>query len=84
MGHVDVVNLASGAVGRGTFKSGWRWSDHVKPIAGTDSCQVQHIGIVLEATSVQMDDGQGIDVGPGDVFTCRPATTPGPSATRTA
>ena len=73
MGHVDVVNLDSGAVGRGTFKPGWRWSEHVKPLAGTDSCQVQHIGIVLEGRMhVQMDGGDGIDVGPGDVFNMPP------------
>ena len=36
-GHLEVVNLDAGAVGRATFEPGWRWSEHVKPIAGTDS-----------------------------------------------
>ena len=36
-GRVDVVQLADGVVGRGTFEPGWRWSEHVKPIAGTDT-----------------------------------------------
>ena len=47
-GHVELVDLNGHAVGRGTFEPGWRWSEHVKPIAGTDSCQVEHIGYVLE------------------------------------
>ena len=39
MGHLEIVNADSGAVGRATFQPGWQWSKHVKPIAGTDSCQ---------------------------------------------
>ena len=38
-GRVELVDLNGHAVGRGTFEPGWRWSEHVKPIAGTDSCQ---------------------------------------------
>jgi quercetin dioxygenase-like cupin family protein len=70
MGMVELVNVGGNAVGRGTFKAGWRWSEHVKPIAGTDSCQVNHVGYVLEGRmTVRMDDGDEITVGPGDAFT---------------
>ncbi len=73
MGGAALVNLSSGAVGLGTFKPGWRWSEHVKPIAGTDSCQVQHIGYVLKGRmKVVMDDGQEAEVGPGDAFVMPP------------
>jgi quercetin dioxygenase-like cupin family protein len=73
MGMVELVNLETGAVGRGTFKPGWRWSEHVKPLSGTDSCQVPHIGIVLEGRMhVEMDDGQQADYGPGDVMNIPP------------
>jgi quercetin dioxygenase-like cupin family protein len=73
MGGVGLVNLSSGAVGLGTFKPGWRWSEHVKPIAGTDSCQVQHIGYVLNGRmKVVMDDGEEAEVGPGDAFIMPP------------
>ena len=66
-GHVDVVHLQTCDVGLGTFEPGWRWSEDVKPIAGTDSCQVAHIGYVLSGRMhVVMDDGNEIDVGPGD------------------
>ena len=68
-GQVNVVNLAPGAMGRGTFEPGWRWSDHVKPLSGTDSCQVEHIGYVLSGRmTVQMDDGEQVEFGPGDFF----------------
>ena len=56
-GRMEVVNLNGHAVGRSTFEPGWRWSTNVKPLAGTDSCQVEHIGYVLKAASLRMDDG---------------------------
>ena len=58
MGRVELVDLNGHAVGRGTFEPGWRWSEHVKPLAGTDSCQVEHIGYVLQGRmALRMDDG---------------------------
>jgi hypothetical protein len=45
-GRMDVVNLGDVVVGRAVFEPGWQWSKHVKPIAGTDSCQVPHVGYV--------------------------------------
>ena len=72
-GSVRVVTLGSGDVGLGTFEPGWRWSEHVKPIAGTDSCQVEHVGYVLKGRmKVVMDDGSEIEVGPGDAFRMPP------------
>ena len=72
-GRVKVVNLSGGTVGKGTFEPGWRWSDHVKPLAGTESCQVQHVGYVLAGRmKVAMDDGSEIEVGPGDAFVMPP------------
>ena len=68
-GRVELVDLNGHAVGRGTFEPGWRWSEHVKPIAGTDSCQVEHIGYVLEGRmALKMDDGTEREFGPGDTF----------------
>lgn len=68
-GRVDVVRLAGKTVGMGTFEPGWRWSEHVKPLTDTESCQVEHIGYVLRGRmKVAMDGGEEIEVGPGDVF----------------
>ena len=46
-GKMDVVTLDNVTVGLATFEPGWQWSECVKPIAGTDSCQVPHVGYVL-------------------------------------
>jgi quercetin dioxygenase-like cupin family protein len=72
-GSVRVVSLSSGDVGYGTFEPGWRWSQHVKPKAGTDSCQVEHVGYVLKGRmKVVMDDGSELEVGAGDAFRMQP------------
>ena len=56
-----------------TFEPGWRWSEHVKPIAGTDTCQTNHFGYVISGRMhVVMDDGTEADIGPGDVFAIPP------------
>jgi quercetin dioxygenase-like cupin family protein len=66
-GQLELVNLAAGPVGRATFKPGWRWSDHVKPIAGTDSCQAAHTCYFVSGRmKVVMDDGEEVEFGPGD------------------
>jgi quercetin dioxygenase-like cupin family protein len=68
-GHVDLVNIGGGVVGLATFEPGWRWSEHVKPIAGTDSCQAAHFGYIISGPqTVRMDDGTELNFGPGDVI----------------
>ena len=72
-GKADIVKIAGVTVGRTVFEPGWRWSEHVKPIAGTDSCQVSHLGYVLSGRmKVYMDDGSEAEVGPGDVMAIPP------------
>jgi quercetin dioxygenase-like cupin family protein len=66
-GQLQLVNLEGGAVGRGTFLPGWRWSKHVKPIAKTDSCQAPHMGYFVSGRmKVVMDNGDEMEYGPGD------------------
>lgn len=83
-GEAAAVTLAGHTVLKATFEPGWRWSEHVKPIAGTDSCQVAHFGYVLSGSMrVFMDDGSEAEVGPGDVVAIPPghdAEVPGPDA----
>lgn len=72
-GHVDVVTLGEFTLGRGTFEPGWRWSNDVKPIAGSESCMTRHTGIIVSGSMVvQSDDGTRETFGPGDVFLMEP------------
>ena len=66
---VELVNMAGGQIGRYTFQPGWKWSECIKPVVGTDSCQVEHIGYVISGRmKVVMDSGEESEVGPGDTF----------------
>lgn len=68
-GHLDVLTFGGITAGRGTFEPGWKWSEHVKPLAQTDSCQAAHTGYVLSGRmKVVMDNGDEIEVKPGDAF----------------
>jgi hypothetical protein len=72
-GKLDVVNLGEVTVGRAVFQPGWRWSQDVKPIAGTDSCEVPHVGYVISGRMrVRMDDGTEHEFGPADALVIPP------------
>ena len=45
--RVELIELGELAVGRAIFEPGWRWSDDVKPIVGTESCHVHDLVYVL-------------------------------------
>src|SRR5947209_3478751 len=67
-GRVEIVKLGDGVVGLATFEPGWKWSDHVKPLAGTGSCQAAHLGYVVSGRQmIRMDDGTEVEIGAGDV-----------------
>ncbi len=72
-GHMDVVTFGDFTLGRGVFEPGWRWSEDVKPIAGTDSCQVHHTGFCLSGRmTIKADSGDEVTIGPGDVIDLDP------------
>ncbi len=72
-GQAAVVHLGGSAVMRATFEPGWRWSEHVKPIAQTNSCQATHACYVLSGRmGIRMDDESKGEVGPGDAFVAGP------------
>jgi uncharacterized cupin superfamily protein len=83
-GQAKVVELAGHTIGFGTFEPGWKWSENVRPIAETDSCQVPHLAYVISGRMVvHMDDGTDLDIGPGDVASIPPghdAEVPGDEA----
>lgn len=67
-GRVDLLNIGGGTVGRLTLEPGWRWSAHVKPIAGTAWCEAPHFQYhAAGRIRIQMEDGTEFDVGPGEV-----------------
>ena len=66
---VELVKLAGGEIGRYTFQPGWRWSECIKPVVGTDSCQVEHVGYVVSGRlHVEHEDGTTGEATPGAVY----------------
>jgi hypothetical protein len=70
---IELVNMAGGQIGRYTFEPGWRWSECIKPIVHTDSCQVDHIGYCVSGSlHVKHDDGTEQEITPGKVYRIAP------------
>lgn len=73
MGSAVTVRVGEIVVGRLVQQPGWRWSEQVKPIAGTESCQFHHVGVGLSgAAMIRMDDGTELMIRAGDVFDIPP------------
>jgi hypothetical protein len=67
-GRVEIVTVGGAEIGRLTLEPGWRWSNDVKPIAGTDLCEAPHMQYhVSGRVHVLMADGTEFEAGPGDV-----------------
>jgi hypothetical protein len=67
-GRAEIINVGGDEVGRLVFEPGWRWSNDVKPIAKTDSCEAPHFQYHLSGRlAIRMDDGTEFVAGPGDV-----------------
>jgi mannose-6-phosphate isomerase-like protein (cupin superfamily) len=70
---VRVVDLGSAHAARMTLEPGWRWSECIKPMVGTESCQVHHVGTAMAGRlHVEHEDGSSVDIGPGDAYVIEP------------
>ena len=68
-GEVRAVSLGAFKVMRGVLQPGWKWSEHIKPLVQTDSCQVEHNAILLSGRiKTVMEDGSEMEIGPGDAY----------------
>jgi len=71
--RVEVVDLGSVKAARVTLQPGWRWSECIKPVVGTDSCQARHVGTVASGSlHIKTDDGSEIDLAAGDAYVIEP------------
>jgi hypothetical protein len=71
--QVDVVRLGANTAARLTLEPGWKWSECIKPIAQTESCQVRHVGVIQSGRMhVIHDDGSEGEVGPGEAYVIEP------------
>jgi uncharacterized cupin superfamily protein len=72
-GRLDVFNVGGTTIGIGTFQPGWKWSECVKPIVKTTTCEIRHLAYVLSGQmKVVSDDGTETTYGPGDIMAVAP------------
>jgi len=71
--RVEIVRLEGYTLGRFRFEPGWRWSQCIKPVVGTDRCQLSHVGHVVSGRiTVELADGQRRTIGPGQSYAIPP------------
>jgi hypothetical protein len=67
-GKAEILSVGGAEIGRLVFQPGWRWSNDVKPLAGTASCEAPHFQYhVSGRLAIRMDDGTEFIAEPGDV-----------------
>ena len=72
-GQMQIATVTDFKVARVLLQPGWKWSEHVKPLAQTDTCQVRHTGYVVSGQmKVVMDDRSEADLAPGDAYVIEP------------
>ncbi len=71
--RIEVMSIGGTDILRITVQPGWKWSESIKPIAGTDTCQIAHVGYCVSGSlHIMMDDGGTAELTAGDAFTAAP------------
>jgi quercetin dioxygenase-like cupin family protein len=72
-GRLEVYRVGGLELGRAIYEPGWRWTEHVRPLAGTELCEVSHVGLVIAGSAaVRMRDGRKFMLIPGAFFAVPP------------
>lgn len=68
-GKFEIIRIGGLTIGRATYQPGWKWSEHVRPLADTPFCEVEYVGLVISGRAVAaMIDGAVFELTPGVVF----------------
>jgi len=67
--RVEIVRLGGHTLGRFNFEPGWRWSECVKPVVKTETCQLSHVGHVISGRmTVRLNDGTQKTISAGESY----------------
>jgi quercetin dioxygenase-like cupin family protein len=73
MTRIEVVRMEGFTLGRFNFEPGWRWSECIKPVVGTESCQNSHVGYAVSGRiMVRLNDGTTRTISAGESYTIPP------------
>jgi hypothetical protein len=72
-GKFELVHIGGLTIGKASYEPGWKWSVHVGKALGKNSCDVEHVGLVISGrATAAMDDGRVIEMKAGDIFYIAP------------
>ena len=72
-GRIDLIRLDDITIGRFAMQPGWRWSEDLKPVVRTRSCQLRHVGYAISGSlQVTMNDGTELVIQRGDGYQIPP------------
>ncbi len=67
-GRLDIIHIGKRTVGRAVLEPGWKWSESVKPLVNTESCEAPHFQYHVSGTlRVKSDDGSEREFKAGDI-----------------
>lgn len=68
-GQGEIIKLEDSVVGRAVYEPGWRWTSDMPGVAGTDTCQLHHLGYSISGLMhVVTNDGDELDILPGSIY----------------
>ena len=68
-GKFEIIRLGGMTIGKASYEPGWKWSEHVSPLAGTALCEIEHVGMVVSGSAmVALSDGTEVELSPGSLF----------------
>jgi|SRR5581483_2339306 len=71
--RMEIAHIGGRQVARLTLQPGWKWSECIKPVVNTESCQAEHLGYVVSGRiHIAHDDGTTAEFGPGDAYLISP------------
>jgi quercetin dioxygenase-like cupin family protein len=72
-GKLELATIDDTTLARFTLQPGWKWSEHVRPMANTETCQVHHLQYIISGRlRIVQEDGGQMDLGPGDFASIPP------------
>jgi hypothetical protein len=67
------VRVGNSTIAQLNLEPGWHWAEDVKPLAGTDTCQVRHVGYLVSGRmNITMEDGSTQELAPGQAYVIEP------------
>jgi len=71
--RLHMVTIGEHAIVRARYEPGWRWSEHIGPLVGSELCVLPHLAYHLHGRlRIRMSDGTEIDARPGDLVEVPP------------